>query len=89
MSKRFRNVALNTRQPGIMGSAAEPSGAYRDYSEETQSLIDQEISGIVASRYERVCALLREKKDILEKVAQMLLEIVTLEEKEFKEMVGV
>jgi cell division protease FtsH len=89
MSKRFRNMALSSRQPGIMGAAAEPPGAYRDYSEQTQSLIDQEISSIVEARYTRVCALLREKKDILEAVAHRLLEIETLEENEFKALAGV
>ncbi|MDR1316424.1 MAG: ATP-dependent zinc metalloprotease FtsH [Spirochaetales bacterium] len=89
MSKRFRNMALSSRQPGIMGAAAEPPGAYRDYSEQTQSLIDQEISSIVEERYKRVCALLREKKDTLEAVAHRLLEIETLEENEFKALAGV
>jgi cell division protease FtsH len=89
MSKNFRNMALNSRQPGIMGAAAEAPGAYRDYSEATQSLIDQEISGIVEARYKGVCDLLREKKDVLEAVARRLLEIETLEEKEFRELAGV
>jgi cell division protease FtsH len=88
MSKNFRNVALGSRQPGIMGAAAEPPGARRDYSEATQSLIDQEISALVGARYKRVCDLLREKKDVLEAVARRLLEIETLEEKEFRELAG-
>ncbi|MDR1933120.1 MAG: ATP-dependent zinc metalloprotease FtsH [Spirochaetales bacterium] len=89
MSRKFRNVALNSRQPGIMGTAAEPHGAYRDYSEQTQSRIDQEIFDIVESRYKRVCELLREKKELLEAVSRRLLEIETLEEKEFKALIGV
>jgi len=88
MSKKFRNVALNHRQPGIMGMAAEPQGGYRDYSESTHSQIDQEISDIVASRYKRVTDLLSEKKDLLEKVTSRLLEVETIDEKEFLALVG-
>jgi cell division protease FtsH len=88
MSRKFRNVALNSRQPGIMGPSAEPPGAYRDYAESTQSQIDQEITDIVSSRYTKVCELLREKKALLEAVARRLLEIETLEEKEFKSLIG-
>lgn len=83
MSKKFRNVALNHRQPGIMGVSAEPQGGYKDYSESTHSQIDQEISDIVASRYAKVTELLLKKKDLLEIITKKLLEIETLEEKDF------
>jgi len=88
MSPKYRNVALNKRQPSFLGPAADSPQAYRDYSEATQSYIDDEISSMIGERYRRVLDLLTEKKAVLERVASRLLEIETLEEAEFKALVG-
>ncbi|MCX7948701.1 MAG: ATP-dependent zinc metalloprotease FtsH [Treponemataceae bacterium] len=89
MSPRFRNVALTQRGASMLqGSLSEPL-LHREYSESTQQYIDEEIARIVNERYAAVKGLLAEKRPLLEKIAEHLLEKETLEEQEFKELVGV
>ncbi|HOJ99932.1 MAG TPA: ATP-dependent zinc metalloprotease FtsH [Termitinemataceae bacterium] len=88
MSPRFRNVALTQRGASMLqGSLSEPL-LHREYSESTQQYIDEEIARIVNERYTAVKGLLVEKRPLLEKIAEQLLEKETLEEHEFKELVG-
>jgi cell division protease FtsH len=88
MSPRFRNVALTQRGASMLqGSLSEPL-LHREYSESTQQYIDEEIARIVNERYTAVKGLLVEKRPLLEKIAEHLLEKETLEEQEFKELVG-
>ncbi|MCX7655758.1 MAG: ATP-dependent zinc metalloprotease FtsH [Treponemataceae bacterium] len=87
MSTRFRNVALTQRGTGMLqGPLSEPL-LHREYSESTQQYIDEEIARIVNERYGAVKGLLAEKRALLEKIAEQLLEKETLEEHEFKELV--
>jgi len=87
MSERFRNVALTRRGAGILGGQGEAMLS-REYSEETQRYIDEEIARIVAARYERILDLLGTKRELLEKVASRLLEKETIEEAEFEALVA-
>ena len=82
MSERFRNVALTKRGASIMGTASEGILA-REYSEETQRYIDEEIARIVAARYGHVMELLQAKRELIEEVAVKLLDQETIEEAEF------
>lgn len=87
MSPRFRNVALTQRGASMLqGGLSEPI-LHREYSESTQQYIDEEIARIVNERYAAVKGLLAEKRSLLEKIAECLLEKETLEEHEFKELV--
>jgi cell division protease FtsH len=86
MSPKFRNVALNQRQPTFLGPTAEAPQMYRDYSDATQSYIDETIASIVNERYEHVKKLLQEKRSLLEKLANRLLEAETIEEGEFAQL---
>ena len=52
----------------------DPSPGSKDYSEETAREIDNEIRKIIDQSYITVKAVLTEKKEILERVAQILLE---------------
>ncbi|CAB5377073.1 unnamed protein product [Rhizophagus irregularis] len=45
----------------------------KPYSEETAKMIDEEVRKLVASAYERTVKLLTDKKNDVEKVAQLLL----------------
>lgn len=47
---------------------------HRPYSEDTARIIDQEVKGIIDEQYLRVLNLLKEKRDELNKIAQILLE---------------
>jgi cell division protease FtsH len=87
MSERFRNVALTRRGASIMGSQNDGFMA-REYSEETQRYVDEEVARIVAARYERVLDTLQAKRSLIEKVAARLLENETIEEGEFQTLVA-
>ena len=52
----------------------DPSPGTKDYSEETAREIDDEIRRIIDQSYLKVKTVLTEKKEILERVAQILLE---------------
>ncbi|CEG83210.1 Putative AFG3 family protein [Rhizopus microsporus] len=56
----------------------------KPFSEETGELIDNEVRSLVSEAYERTLRLLTEKKDEIEKVAQLLLskEVITREDME-------
>jgi cell division protease FtsH len=87
MSDRFRNVALTSR-PGLGGERQDPL-FQREYSEATQQYIDDEIARIVEDRYNHVREKLQKKKDLLDKIASILIEKETLDEKEFNVLVRV
>jgi cell division protease FtsH len=82
MSERFRHVALTRRGAGVFGLQSEPYMA-REYSEDTQKYVDDEIARMVAERYDRVLETLSGKRPLLDTVAERLLEKETLDEAEF------
>jgi cell division protease FtsH len=86
MSERFRNVALTSRGTSFMGQS-DPVLS-REYSEETQRYVDEEIARIVAARYEHVLAVLGVKRDLIETVAARLLDKEVIEEAEFAAFVA-
>ena len=88
MSERFRNVALTKRGASLMGNQGDGGMLAREYSEETQRYIDDEIARIVAARYDRIMSLLGERRDVLETVATRLLEAETIEEGEFASLIA-
>lgn len=85
MSERFENVTLEDRsQAAYLG----PGMKSREYSENTQQYVDEEIARILAARYQKVLSLLEEKRESLEKVAAALLEKEILTRKEFGDLTG-
>jgi cell division protease FtsH len=58
----------------------------REYSEDTQKYVDDEIARIVADRYDRVLGRLRGERVYLDAIAERLLEKETLDEAEFASM---
>jgi cell division protease FtsH len=80
MSERFRNVALTKRSAAYLGQEA---GQFREYSEATQQYIDEEIARMIDNRYEQVLSFLKKKRDVLEKVATILLDEEIIEAKRF------
>lgn len=87
MSARFRNVAL-TKRAGDPGAASREPSLHREYSESTQQYVDEELARLIAERYERVLALLTEKRPLLDEVAGILLEKETIGESEFRELLA-
>jgi cell division protease FtsH len=84
MSGRFRNIALTQRGAGMMGPHPQEPMFHREYSEATQQYIDEEIARMMEERYNSAKEKLNENRPLLEKIAGLLLEKETLDEKEFK-----
>jgi cell division protease FtsH len=89
MSGRFRNIALTQRGAGMMGGhqPSEPM-FHREYSEATQQYIDEEIARMVEQRYSAAKETLEKNRPLLDKIAGLLLEKETIDEKEFKSLMA-
>ncbi|MCP4755329.1 MAG: ATP-dependent zinc metalloprotease FtsH, partial [Proteobacteria bacterium] len=81
MSRKFRNVFLGSGQSTFLGG--ESPFARKEYSEETQRYIDEQIAEIIDDRYEKVLSLLNEKRALLDSISKRLLEIEVLDSDEF------
>ena len=86
MSDRFRNVALTSRAAG-MTDFHEPS-LQREYAESTQQYVDEETARIIETEYAKAKKILEDKRDILDNVSSALLEKETLDDKEFRMLIG-
>jgi cell division protease FtsH len=89
MSERFRHTALTQRGAGMMGGhqPQEPM-FHREYSEATQQYIDEEIARVIDQRYSAAKGKLDNSRPLLDKIAGLLLEKETLDEKEFKALMS-
>ena len=87
MSEKFPNVSLDKHRGGYLGNNDPLYGQAREYSEETQSYVDTEISRIMSERYERVLTLLKKHKSLLDVVTHRLLDKETIEREEFMEII--
>lgn len=63
-------------------------GYQKPYSEETGKLIDDEVRKIIDAQWDRTVKLVEDKRDILEKLALVLLEHETIERKDLVEVLG-
>jgi cell division protease FtsH len=89
MSDKLGNVALEKDGRSFLSPNPLANGAQeRSYSDETASAIDDEVRAIVDRVFERTVALLRERRDVLERTARRLLEKETLDEAELQQLVG-
>lgn len=86
MSTKFKNVALSKRGAGYLGKS-EPE-LVREYAETTQQYIDEEIAKIIDERYQIVIKMLNDKKHLLDKIANILLEKETIENIEFDAIIN-
>ncbi|OQY40418.1 MAG: cell division protein FtsH [Spirochaetaceae bacterium 4572_7] len=83
MSERFKNVALSVQQ----NSYLQGGGSTKEYSETTQQYIDDEISRILAERYEHVIMLLKGHTQLLETLTERLMHDEVLTSGEFMDIV--
>jgi len=63
-------------------------GEQRDYSESVAEQIDHEVHEIVSGAYDRAFTVLTENRDKLDALAQRLMEIETIGQEEFLELMG-
>ena len=89
MSARFRNVALTSRGTGIIGQERQEPMFQREYAETTQQYVDEEIARMVEEEYAKTRETLVQNRGLLDTVSEKLLEKETLDEKEFKELIGI
>ena len=87
MSEKFKNMTLGKQGGGYGYGSSEPS-LVREYAETTQQFIDEEIARVMDERYNRVLDLLKSKMQVLEYIAQRLLEKETIEAAEFNDIVN-
>jgi len=88
MSARFRNIALTQRGANMLGDRSPEPTFHREYSEATQQYIDEEMARIIDQRYVLAKEKLDENRLLLEKIASILLEKETLDEKEFRALMA-
>lgn len=84
MSEKFPNMTLGKGVRGYSGGEPE---LIREFSEETQRYIDEEIARIVNERYENALKVLKKHKELLNVIANTLLEKETIDGKTFSELV--
>ncbi|WP_038073634.1 ATP-dependent zinc metalloprotease FtsH [Treponema sp. C6A8] len=84
MSDKFKNMTLGK---GVLGNRGGEPNLVREFSEQTQNFIDEEIARIMNERYEHVLGILTEHKELLEYIANRLKEVETMDGKEFYEIV--
>ncbi len=89
MSEKLGSVAYD-RDPRsfLAGANPLPGPRPRDYGEATADAIDAEVRSIVDGALERTVALLRERREVLDRCARQLLEKETLDEAELLELAG-
>ncbi len=83
MHEELGNVAYDSDKTNFLGQAM-PQAQERSYSEETAREIDCAVRQIVARAFERSCAILAERRAILEDTARDLLARETLDEADLK-----
>jgi cell division protease FtsH len=83
MSEKFKNMTLGK---GVLGNPGAEPVLVREFSEETQKFIDEEIARLMDSRYKYVIKLLKAHKELLNVISTQLIEKETMEGKEFQEL---
>ena len=81
MNSRLGQLAFPDQQ-GEMGGGDKP------YSDSTAEAMDDEASAIVDAAYQQTVSLIREKKEAVEKVANLLLEKETITHDDIVDLVG-
>ncbi len=84
MSSKFKNMTLGK---GVLGNRGGEPSIVREFSEQTQNFIDEEIARVIDERYKRALKTLKSHKPLLEKISKRLLEVETMDGKEFQEIV--
>ena len=80
MDKDLGHVAYERERPPVL-STPMPQGSYaREFSDETERLMDHAIRGLVGHAFDRAVEILNAHRAVHEKTAQLLLKQETLEE---------
>jgi cell division protease FtsH len=85
MSPKLGHVNFIRRHGMFLQNGEDGRG---DYSEATAQLIDQELQVLLAEGYERALHILRQDRDILERLARLLLEKEVVDRAELRALMG-
>jgi cell division protease FtsH len=89
MSEKLGSVAYDRETRSFLGGAELPMAPHeQDYGDKTATVIDDEVRQLVQSAMDRAVNILREKRQVLERSAERLLEKETLEERDLIELIG-
>ena len=86
MSDRVGPISLGLERGSRLLMGEYSYGKEANYSEATAELIDQEVKKIITHNYDRVKEILQDNKNVLEGIAEVLLEKETLEGDAFREL---
>jgi cell division protease FtsH len=86
MSTTIGQVYFAREKRPLFVEAGMPAGG--EYSEATAETIDKEIKEIISVQYKRAVDILQEKKDVMDKGAEVLLEKEKIDGEELKALVG-
>ena len=84
MSDKLGPVALGRSQGGMF--LGRDIAAERDFSEDTASTIDQEVSDLVDVAYKRATKVLVDNRAVLDELAELLVEQETVDAEELQEL---
>src|SRR6266404_6346194 len=89
MSDKLGNVVYDRDPHTFLTGPNLPSPPHeRDYAEKTAATVDEEVRAIVEKAFQRALDLLKERRAVLDRTAQRLLEKETLEEAELTQLVN-
>jgi cell division protease FtsH len=89
MSEHLGGVAYDREPQNFLTGPGLPSPHREEsYAEETAALIDHEVRNIVESAMNRALDVLHQKREVLERGAQKLLEKETLDDRDLAELIG-
>lgn len=86
MSDRLGPISYEKeRRPLFIGAPGLSGG--REYSEETAQAIDEEVKKIIEGTYERVRTILQDQRNMLDRLAKLLLEKEVVEGDELRDLI--
>src|SRR5256884_111516 len=85
MSERLGTISFSERDDPFAGTAGAPGS--REYSEQTASIIDEEVNRIVKCAYDRAIALLTSHRETLHGIARSLRLHETLDAKQLRAII--
>jgi cell division protease FtsH len=88
MDKELGHVAYERERPALFSAPTGQGTRAREFSDETERLMDHAIRDLVDRAFDRAVEILSVHRDVHEKTAKLLLQKETLEEAEIAELRG-
>jgi cell division protease FtsH len=86
MDQKLGHVTYERERSSMLGTPAEQSWHAREFSDETERLMDHAIRELVGQAFDRAVEILKAHRPLHEKTAQLLLQKETLEEEDIAEL---